>query len=260
MSVVKALFLDVDGTLVSFRTHAVPPSAREALLRAHERGVRIFIATGRPAAILAPLQGIPYEGVVAVNGARTRMGDEVIGAHPIPRAAFERSLALSEQYGFSISLELEEGIFVNRHSPAVEELARLVALPIPPESDLRDLFERYTCYQMCFYFDTETELRVMPQLPELTASRWYPFFADVNACGVDKAVGMKEIAARCGFSLGETMAFGDGGNDVGMLRAAGIGIAMGNACDEAKAAADYITEDIDDDGLLRALRHFGVID
>ena len=64
---------------------------------------------------------------------------------------------------------------------------------------------------------------------------------------------------RFGFKLEETMAFGDGGNDIGMLRHAGIGVAMGNANDEVKAAADYITASVDEDGIYKALKHFGVI-
>ena len=66
--------------------------------------------------------------------------------------------------------------------------------------------------------------------------------------------------SACGLRASEVAAFGDGGNDVAMLRAAGVGVAMGNACDEALAAADYITASVDDDGIRRALEHFGVID
>ena len=58
---IKAVFLDVDGTLVSFRTHEVPRSAVGALRAAHARGVRLFIATGRTAGDLEPLAGIPYD-------------------------------------------------------------------------------------------------------------------------------------------------------------------------------------------------------
>ena len=71
---------------------------------------------------------------------------------------------------------------------------------------------------------------------------------------------MAEFAARFGFANGETMAFGDGGNDVAMLRAAGVGVAMGNACDEALNAADYVTATVDDDGIARALEHLGILD
>ena len=67
------------------------------------------------------------------------------------------------------------------------------------------------------------------------------------------------MAAHFGLEVSETMAFGDGGNDAPMLRAAGIGVAMGNGCEEALQAADYVTSSVDDDGILRALEHFGVI-
>ena len=233
----KAIFLDVDGTLISFKTHRVPASALDALREAHARGVQLFIATGRAAADLADLEAIPYDGVAALNGADCLMRDgRVVARHPIPRADFEKSLALSAELDFPVGLELNDGVFVNRVTPEVVRLAEMVAHP-----------------------DPELETRVMAELPSLVASRWCPIFADVNVRGVDKATGMAEFAAHFGFANGETMAFGDGGNDVAMLRAAGAGVAMGNACDEALAAADYVTASVDDDGIRRALEHFGVI-
>ena len=183
----------------------------------------------------------------------------VVARHPIPRADFEKSLALSAELDFPVGLELNDGVFVNRVTPEVVRLAEMVAHPVPEQVDLRALFDRGDCCQMCFYFDPELEKRVMAELPSLVASRWCPIFADVNVRGVDKATGMAEFAAHFGFANGETMAFGDGGNDVAMLRAAGAGVAMGNACDEARAAADYVTASVDDDGIRRALEHFGVI-
>ena len=72
---IRAIFLDVDGTLISFKTHEIPASARDALVRAHARGIRLFIATGRAANDLAPLEGIPYDGVVSLNGARCVAND-----------------------------------------------------------------------------------------------------------------------------------------------------------------------------------------
>lgn len=90
---IRAIFLDVDGTLISFSTHEIPASALRALAQAHERGVRLFIATGRAANDLGPLEGIPYDGVVSLNGARCVASDgRVVSLHPIPRADFERAL------------------------------------------------------------------------------------------------------------------------------------------------------------------------
>ena len=257
---IRAIFLDVDGTLISFSTHEIPASALRALAQAHERGVRLFIATGRAANDLGPLEGIPYDGVVSLNGARCVASDgRVVSLHPIPRADFERALALSEEQGFAMGLELEEGVFVNRVTPDVERVAHMVAHPVPEQTDLRELFGRVECCQLCFYFDAQTQRRVMAELPTLVASRWCPIFADVNVAGIDKVTGMEEFMRSYGFSAAEVAAFGDGGNDVAMLRAAGVGVAMGNACDEALNAADYVTASVDDDGIAKALAHLGVI-
>ena len=257
---IKAIFLDVDGTLISFKTHAVPASTLDALRQAHARGVQLFIATGRAAGDLELLGEIPYDGVVALNGADCLMRDgRVVARHLIPRADFEKSLALSAALDFPVGLELNDGVFVNRVTPEVVRLAELVAHPIPEQVDLRALFDRGDCCQMCFYFDPELEKRVMAELPGLLASRWCPIFADINVRGIDKATGLAEFASHFGFAHDETMAFGDGGNDVAMLRAAGVGVAMGNACDEALNAADYVTASVDDDGIRKALERFEVI-
>ena len=113
--------------------------------------------------------------------------------------------------------------------------------------------------QLCFFFDKEIEQEVMGQLPGLTATRWCDVFADVNVAGVDKAVGVCSFVKHLGIDISEAIAFGDGGNDIPMLRAAGIGVAMGNASDEVKKHANYITASVDDDGLYKAFKHFELI-
>ena len=85
--------------------------------------------------------------------------------------------------------------------------------------------------------------------------------ADVIENGISKADGLKKLARYFGEKedLSQTIAFGDSMNDYEVIRAAGIGVAMGNAIDELKKAADYVTADIDRDGIYLALRHFGLV-
>ena len=99
----------------------------------------------------------------------------------------------------------------------------------------------------------------MPQVPGCASGRWYPTFCDITSATADKARGIRAMADYLGFDISETMAFGDGGNDRPMLCAAGIGVAMGNAVDEVKAHADYVTSTVDEDGVWNALRHFDII-
>jgi hydroxymethylpyrimidine pyrophosphatase-like HAD family hydrolase len=82
---------------------------------------------------------------------------------------------------------------------------------------------------------------------------------DLNLKGVDKSVAARRVMEYYGYTLDEAMAFGDGGNDVPLVRDVGVGVAMGNACEELKRVADYVTESVDDDGIEKALRHFGLI-
>ena len=81
----------------------------------------------------------------------------------------------------------------------------------------------------------------------------------MNTKGLSKADGIAAVIERFGITADEVMAFGDGGNDSEMLKYAGTGIAMGNADDTARSAADYVTLTVDQDGISHALRHFGLL-
>ena len=100
----KALFFDIDGTLVSFKTHEVPESTIEALQKAHDRGNKIFISTGRPYQIinnLGPLQqrGL-IDGYITMNGAYCFIGDNVLYKSPIPQETVKNVAEISRREGF----------------------------------------------------------------------------------------------------------------------------------------------------------------
>ena len=95
---------------------------------------------------------------------------------------------------------------------------------------------------------------------KLSICRSAPFFIETMPLGVGKDTSLEILLRAKGLTPANLMACGDGWNDLPMIRLAGMGVAMGNGTDEAKAAADYVTADIDDDGIAKALRHFGLID
>ena len=113
--------------------------------------------------------------------------------------------------------------------------------------------------QMTPFFAADYEQQLMARLPECISGRWHPEFTDITANGADKGKGIIAIAHHEGLDVSQTIAFGDGGNDTSMIRQAGIGIAMGNAIEELKQEADYVTTTVDEDGILNALRHFELI-
>ena len=113
--------------------------------------------------------------------------------------------------------------------------------------------------QMTPFFPEEYEKELMARLPSCTSARWHPEFTDITAKQADKGQGLLAIAKQAGLDPKFTMAFGDGGNDLSMIRTAGIGVAMGNALDSLKQEADYVTTSVDDNGIRHALQHFNLI-
>ena len=121
------------------------------------------------------------------------------------------------------------------------------------------LIQHEDIYQLSAFLPPEKEAEFLRRCPGCLAVRWEDDFCDILPEGGGKPNGLAHTLAHLGLTREQSIAFGDGGNDVAMLRAAGAGVAMGNACDEALAAADYVTASVDDDGIRRALEHFGVI-
>ena len=256
---IKAVFFDIDGTLVSFTTHGVPDSARRAIKQLREKGVKVFIATGRLLRHTDVVSDIEVDGYITVNGSYclTSAG-EVIFEQAFPCEVVERIFALEREYGFSAAVMTHENIFVDDINGRPQEVADLVHIT-PVEANLEEVVATQPVLQMCPYISKELEQKIMPFLPECVASRWIDMFMDLNLKGVDKSVAASRVMEYYGYTIEQAMAFGDGGNDVPLVRDVGLGVAMGNACDELKRVADYVAESVDDDGIEKALRHFGLI-
>lgn len=257
---IKAVFFDIDGTLVSFKTHAMPESTKQSIRRLQEKKIKVFIATGRHFSVINNLDNIEFDGYITMNGCYCLSGtDKVI---------FKKSIDPRDLNAFIDYLQQVKEfpcLFVEEHKLSLnyvdEEMKYLMTLLNQESIPIKELdyYRDKELFQLTAFFKPHQEEEVMRMLPNCTPMRWYPTFADVIAKRVDKGVGIDRFCEYFGFSREETMAFGDGGNDVEMLRHAGIGIAMGNARDEVKQAADHVTDSVDNDGIFKALKHYGLI-
>lgn len=256
---IKAVFFDIDGTLVSFRSHQIPASARRAIEQLRSSGVKVFIATGRLLRHTDVVADVEVDGYITVNGSYciTSSG-EVIFEQAFPVATIERLFALEREYGFQSALMTHENIFVSHIGERVAKIAKMINIE-PEVADLNHIVATQPVLQICPYIDADIEREIMPQLPECVASRWIETFMDINLSGVDKSMGASKVMEYYGLTLAEAMAFGDGGNDLPLVRDVGVGVAMGNACDALKDVADYVTASVDDDGVEQALRHYGLL-
>ena len=254
---VKAIFFDIDGTLVSFKTHAIPQSALGAIHRIREKGVKVFIATGRPMPFIRNLKGLEVDGIMSVNGASCITADgKVICHRPVPKADIERVIADAQVHPMPITFTSNDKAIVCNMEAAMDkfkEVFTLLDIPLPKPTPITEALDM-DVMQMVAFFDKDEEPRIMKNvMKECDANRWHPYFADCIAKGTNKATGIDEICNYYGIDISETMAVGDGGNDIAMLRHAGIGVAMGNASDEVKACADMVTGSVDEDGIFKLL-------
>lgn len=255
----KAIFLDVDGTLVSFQTHRVSPAALEALWALRNQGIKLFIATGRHIQMLSQLQRLfPFDGYITLSGQYCVCGDRVLLRHPIAPQAAAELIAATQSAGFSCIYLEEQEIYINRADQYARQFVQELDLPMPPVRDPSRALDR-TLYQAVAFLSRENEHLLLSQAPHLKTTRWHPHFLDVIPASGGKDQGMDAILDYLHIPLEATMAFGDGENDLSMLTHAGIGVAMGSASDQVKAAADYVTGTVDEDGIPSALKHFGLI-
>lgn len=264
-NMIKALFFDIDGTLVSFKTHEIPASTLEALTAAKAKGIHIFISTGRPRIIINNLSALQernlIDGYITMNGAYCFVEDTVIYKSAIPAAEVEALSSFCHERNIPCILVGEHDICVNQPAEIVTEIfhRQLKVDPIEAKPYAETLAGK-EIYQITPFLNAEEEQMILPAVPHCEMGRWHPAFVDVTARGNTKQKGIDQIIRHFGLRLEETMAFGDGGNDISMLRHAGIGVAMGNAKEDVKAAADYVTTSVDEDGIANALKRFGIID
>ena len=259
---IKALFFDIDGTLVSFNTHKVAQSTIDGLNIAKERGIKIFISTGRPLSFINKLGDIEHliDGYITTNGSYNFMGKSVISMHSIPKEEVLTLVNYLNKHEYPAILVGTDNTAVINHKPIVDRIVidtlniTNIDFSITAETVLQQ-----DILQITPFITQEQQDIIMPQIPHCASERWHPEFIDTVNKQASKGKALSDIVAYNDLLISETMAFGDGGNDISMLLKAGVGVAMGNANDNIKAMANYVTSSADDDGIYKALKHFEVI-
>lgn len=255
---IKAAFFDVDGTLLSHKTKSVPQSAREAIAKLRASGIQCIVATGRQITEMMklPVADIPFDGYITLNGQLILDGQRnVVHGTPLTGKAKEYLVKMFTENQIPALLVEKEAVYLNFVDDRVLAVQEAISSAVPP-------FGQYTggeIYQVCAYLGKGEETLLAEIADECVMTRWHFGGMDIIAKGGGKVTGIQRYLEQKGITPEETIAFGDGENDVDMLRFCGIGVALGNAEDEVKLAADYITSDIDDDGIANALKHFGLI-
>ena len=234
---IKAVFFDIDGTLVSFKTHKVSSCVVTALKKLQKRGIKIFVATGRGKDGLAVIKDIPFDGYITLNG----------------QLCFTQEQIIYENF-----FTMKNGKVFNYRDQRVDAIHAITHNDNQPAGDVSHVLDEKVYQCMCF-IDEKKEKQLLAKMKNCTSGRWHPLFTDISPLGGTKQNGIDQFLKYYDIDLSETMAFGDGGNDVAMLKHVAYAVAMGNGEEAVKEIADYVTDSVDEDGVVTALNHFHLL-
>lgn len=263
----RAIALDLDGTLTN-HDKVVTQKTREALLQAEAEGVVIILASGRPTYGIEPVAEcleldkrggyiLSYNGGNIVNAKTGEklfaqfLPDEVIPI--LYRYAKEKNHALLGYAGNEIITEMPDDQYVKEES-------RINKMNIQKVENLFEALEPHPT-KLLMTGDPADMLKAENELSEILGDRMdifrsAPFFLELVPKGIDKAKSLLRLLSKINLTPADMIAFGDGYNDLSMLKLAGMGVAMQNAAPEVRAEADYITLSNEEDGIAAALEHF----
>lgn len=256
---IKAIFFDVDGTLLSHKTKRIPSDTEHALDVLRAKGIKIFMATGRHFTELLklPVNHIKFDGYVTLNGQLCLdENGKILCGTPFDKEVSERLASIFEGKRYPLALVEAERIYINFVNDEVRKALGNVSTSAPET----DLYRGGKLYQASMFLKEAEEDFLEGVLPkQCKIVRWNEDGVDIISARGGKSEGIRYFCERFGIRQSEVMAFGDAENDIDMLRFAQIGVAMGNAQDCAKKEADYVTADVDEAGIQKALRFFQVI-
>ena len=256
---IKAVFFDVDGTLLSHETYSVPQSARESIDILRQRGIKTYLCTGRHALELEllPISDIPFDGYITLNGHLCLdHNKQLLFGFPFPEETAQALISVFRKKRIPLVLVEENRLILNYVNDTVIRAQEMISTPVPDIAE----YDGAPIYQATTFAGLEDDdliREITP--PDCQAVRWNDLGIDLILKSGGKVTGIRCIIEQEGIRPEESIAFGDAENDIGMLKFCGIGVAMGNAKDQVKKIADYITSDADDDGIRNALQYYEII-
>lgn len=254
----KIFFFDIDGTL-AYQGH-VPLSTQHALTLLRQQGHLIFICTGRPYLYAWHHFSHLADGFITCNGRCIVYHDQILADFPLSSFQIQSFIEVMRKYHCGFQFVFFHDIYVEGE---IDEIKNIMGKELTFHYHDRFSLKDIQAYMFdIFYQHHEDFLKVRSVLKdEVIFNEHTPHLsADATIIGMDKGLAIDHILHAFDIAYDHAYAFGDGMNDICMFSHVGHGIAMGNACDEVKAHAHYITKTIFQDGVASALKHYHLID
>lgn len=255
------IFFDIDDTLCLNGT--IIPENREALRALKKAGWRLGIATGRnitmlPHDIMSLIKEGIFSTLVCANGQYNQLEAQLVSHYPVTLNEARQLIEIAQKYDLKYQQASAKQIAISERFFHYDEIMnKFDCFILDPH-----LYKKADIYQFSYFIpENFLDASLIQDLSALNFNLvyWRHLGADLIKKGHSKVRGISDICEALHCDLSQIMAFGDGLNDIEMLSEVGLGIAMGNGCDEAKKVAKYITTDIQENGIRSACLHFGLL-
>ena len=254
----KYVFLDIDGTLVI--NDAISDSTLRALQQAQKNGHEIVLCTGRSMCQIFPflLEKFPFDGIVSSSGANIQRHGKAVVRHVFPKSITKPLFEFFEARGSHYTIHTHDRLY-----NSLPDRERMLAWYVSDGQTIEEAFpgrvflehpEELPDIEMVAFMDEALE-----EVTRCFSDVCHISPGELTMKGIHKGSGIREYIEHCGGSMADTVAIGDSSNDVGMLSSAAYGVAMGNAEELLKPLADFVTDDIEKDGIQKAFFRLGLI-
>jgi hypothetical protein len=252
------VFFDIDGTLLDHEK-SLPASTKKAIELLKENGTFVAIATGRAPFMFESLrEELGIDSYVSFNGQFVVFENEVVYENPLNEVELKSLVQYTETKSHPIIFMNEKTMKASvQHHPFIEKSLGSLNFSHPEKDN--SFYVNRKIYQSLLFCEEREEEKYLADFPDFNFIRWHSYSVDVLPKGGSKAEGIKKMIERLGFELKDVYAFGDGLNDLEMLKAVGTGVSMGNGVPEAKKLADLITTDVGNDGIWNGLKELQLI-
>lgn len=267
----KLIFLDVDGTIL--QTGKIPSRATvEAVRAARAKGHKVFLSTGRREAdVPEPVRSIGFDGGIYSAGGRVIVLGKEIFNRPMPEALLQQATGILREWNLYFILESAGGVYVGTKGQAVSGTLGQMVRRLQAELHIVDQKQRPAqdpVYKIIFLAESNAQVEQVVRRLGATATVVYSgslfpdipsFTGEISNININKSTALTCICQHLGADRKDCIAFGDSMNDIEILQAAGVGVAMGNADSGVKEIADQICESCEEDGVAKALLRMSLI-
>lgn len=249
---IKIAFFDIDGTLLNFGHKNLSSKTLYALKQLQKNGILLCMATGRGYPSIPHFEEIEFDVFLTFNGSYVKNHNEIIRKHPFTQTDAARIIHNLNQMDRAILISNENILAANKTDPVLAPLFELGNVDLPISENFDKLCTG-DIYQIMCHCREDEYASILRGTKNVKITAWWDKGVDIIPADSGKDAAVIDVLNFYGFSKDEAIAFGDGYNDVEMLKTVGTGVAMGNANDEVKRSADEICKSVEEDGIYHYL-------